>query len=370
MIIMKQLFFFVFLFFIGIKSYEQTNLPLTNKKVDTFINNNMKALKIPGLAVAVIKSGKIVKLSTYGLANLEWDTKVTEHTNFQIASCTKLLTSTLLLKALNDKKISLDDYVEKYIDSIPSTWESLQIKHLVTHSSGLREFRGDNYLSTAAVVKAVKDSTLEYAIGKGQHYAQIDFMLMGYILEKIYGKPLTTLINDKIAIPLRMKDGGYDMEQKVGSFMRTNLIKQRATTYYDLGGKTVAYKFLYPNYYYTAGGYFASISDMVNWVIGLDKEVLFAKSFSDKNIFERDSVGHKISSYTKVGWILESENGVTYAGHSGGPGLADILRFPKEEYTFVVLSNDGELLPGFARAIASFYITKLSSRLKIEKFDR
>ena len=67
---------------------------------------------------------------------------------------------------------------------------------------------------------------------------------------------------------------------------------------------------------------------------------------------------------------MENENGIQYAGHSGGPGLADILRFPDEGYTFIVLSNDGELLPYFSRAIASFYIPNLPAKLKIEKFER
>jgi len=367
---MKQLFIIISLLFAETTIHGQTNFIVASKSVDTLIEQSMKRLNIPGIAVAVIKSGKVIKQSTYGFANLEWNNKVTEHTNFQIASCTKLLTSTLLLKALKEKKIQLTDYVEQYLDSVPTTWKGLQIKHLITHSSGLREFRGDYYITTDAVVKAIKDSALEYNIGKGQHYAQIDFMLLGYIMEQIYKKPLTTILKDEITTPLDMNDGGYDMEQKAGSLMRTTLIKEKATTYYDIAGKTVSYKFMYPNYYYTAGGYFASITDIANWAAGLDNEILFSRNFADTYLYGRDSIGNKLSAYTKAGWILENENGITYAGHSGGPGLADILRFPKEGYTFIVLANDGELLPTFARAIASYYINGLPLKSNITKFDR
>lgn len=348
----------------------QSKETVANKNIDTFINNKMKTLGIPGMAVAVVKNGKILKIGTYGLANLEWNRKVTEHTNFQIASCTKLLTSTLLLKSIYNGKLKLNDFIEKYLDSIPQEWRGLQIKHLISHSSGLKEFNGDAYASTATVVKALKDSTLEYKPGNGQHYAQADFMLMGFILEKIYKKPFTELLHDEVAVPLKMNDGGYDMEQKVGTFMRTSLIKQKVTTYYDLRGKLQVYKFIYPQYTYTAGGYFASIDDMANWAIGLDHETLFTKRFSQEYIYGKDSIGHQISDFTKVGWALENENGIQYAGHSGGPGLGDVWRFPKEGYTFIVLTNDGELLPNFAQAIASFYVKNLSSKLKIEKFER
>lgn len=367
---MIQVKLILLLFVFEMYSFGQYREIIANKNVDTFITNKMKILKIPGMAVAVVKNGKIIKLSTYGMANLEWDRKVTSHSTFQIASTTKLLTSTLLLKTIFHGKIKLDDYIEKYIDSVPLAWKSVQIKHLISHSSGLIEFKGDAYVSTAAVVKALKDSTLQYKPGDGQQYAQADFMLLGYIFEKIYGKPFTKLIADEIAAPLNMKDGGYDMEQKIGGFLRTNLIKEKVTTYYDLEGKLQAYKFNYPQYNYTAGGYFASISDMANWAVGLDIEILFPKTFSHEYIYGRDSIGKKISSYTKSGWILENENGIQYAGHSGGPGLADVLRFPNEGYTFIVLSNDGELLPYFARAIASFYIKNLPINQKVEKFDR
>lgn len=145
----------------------------------------MKALNIPGMAVAVVKIGQPVKVSVYGLANLDWNNKSTERTSFQIASSTKLLTSTLLIKALFEKKISLDNHVGKYIDSVLAAWRQLQLKHLISHSSGLKEFAGDDYTSTVAVVRALKNSTLEYVPGTGQHCAQADFMLLGFILEGI-----------------------------------------------------------------------------------------------------------------------------------------------------------------------------------------
>ncbi|ULQ56064.1 beta-lactamase family protein [Flavihumibacter rivuli] len=367
---MKQLLIWVLVLLVKGSSFGQADIASANNRADAFVSEKMGQLKIPGMAIAVVKSGKIVKLSTYGMANLEWNTKVSEHSNFQIASCTKLLTSTLLLKAIRDGRIRLEDHVGKYIDTIPVSWKPIQIKHLISHSSGLKDFKGDYYISTGTVVKALKDSTLEYAPGTGQHYAQADFMLLGYILERIYKKTLPALIQGEIAVPLNMNDGGYDMEQRTGSFMRTNLVKERATTYYDLEGSMQAYKFMYPQYYYSAGGYYASISDLANWAVGLDNETLIPRGLLEEHIYGKDSIGGKASQYTRAGWILENENGIRYAGHSGGPGLADILRFPGEGYTFIVLANDGELLPTFARAIASFYISGLPPRLNIEKFNR
>src|SRR5439155_19611943 len=100
----------------------------------------MKEYGIPGMAVAIVKNGTVVKMSTYGMANIEWQEPVTTHTNFQIASCTKLLTSTLITKTISNGKLSLNDHLGKFIDSIPQSWKSMTVKYLLNHSSGIKNF--------------------------------------------------------------------------------------------------------------------------------------------------------------------------------------------------------------------------------------
>lgn len=342
------------------------------KNVDQFVKTQMKSLKIPGMAIAVIKNGKIIKKTTYGFANLDWKNKVTEHTNFQIASCTKLLTSTLLLKTMYSNKISLEDPVSKYIIDSPKEWSDIKIKNLISHSSGIADYyESDVYLPTEKIVEVVKKLPLIFKTGSKQQYGQSDFMILSYIFEKIYKKPFVQILKDEVTVPLKMNDGAFDMEYKVkGQYLRTDVIPEKVVTYYELNGKIQAYKYLYPQYTYPAGGYFASIEDMANWAVGLDKELQFPNSFSENYIYKTDKIGGEDAGFSKVGWALEKEGNTMYAGHSGGPGLADIWRFPKEGYTIIALSNDGELLPRFSRAIASFYIKTLSSKLEIEKFER
>lgn len=350
----------------------QKNYERENKKVDSFITKQMKDLKIPSIAVAVIKDGKIIKKSVYGIANIEWKQKSTEHTNFQIASCTKLLTSTLLLKTIFNKKIDLNDSVAKYLDSIPQDWQKIKIKNLINHSSGLSDYEDSNYYSpTAKIIDELKKKPLLFETGTKEQYGQLDFTLLSFILEKIYQKPFIQLLKDEVTTPLAMNDGAFDEEFRVENrFMRTEIIKNKATTYYDYKGKLVNYKFLYPQYTYPAGGYFASIDDMANWAIGLDKEKLFPLAFANDLIYSTDKILDKDAGFSKAGWALEKEGEIFYGGHSGGPGLGDIWRFPAEKITIITLSNDGELQPRFSRAIASWYIKELSPQFKMEKFDR
>jgi len=345
--------------------------PGANKSVDTFIQSRMKSLGIPGLAVAIVKDGKIIKQSAYGIANLEWDSKATTHTNFQIASCTKLLTSTLVLKAVYKGKLTLEAPVGQYIDSVPAAWSNIKVKHLLNHSSGLKYFYGDPYAPTATIVRSLKDSALAYAPGSSQSYQSFDYVMLGYVLERIYKKPFPDILRDEVTKPLQMNDGSFDMEYKTPSaIMRWVLVPQKAPTYFGPANKKWMYKFSYAHYTYTAGGYFASIDDLSKWAIALDKNVLFPASFSHDLIYGRDSIAGQPAEFSHAGWPTGFDGGIQYAGHSGGPGLGDILRFPKEGYTFIVFSNDGELLPGFARAIAPYYIKGLSPATQIEKFER
>ena len=150
----------------------------------------------------------------------------------------------------------------------------------------------------------------------------------------------------------------------------TDIIKERATTYYNDKGKLVNYKFLYPQYTYPGGGYYASINDMSNWAIGLDKSTIFSITAANKLIYNSDKIGDKTAEFSKVGWALENNGNIFTVDTVVKLWFRDVLRFPKEKITIITLSNDGELYPQFSRAIASWYIKGLSPRLEIEKFDR
>jgi CubicO group peptidase (beta-lactamase class C family) len=339
----------------------------TSIAVDRFVQEKMDSLSIPGLAIAVVKNGRIVKMKGYGQASIEWRQPVTEHTNFQIASCSKLLSSTVVLRSLAMGKIRLEDPLTRYFDSLPASWRPMQVQHLLNHSTGIPFFNGDPYLAGSDVLRALFDSTLQFAPGSKQSYMSADGVVLRLLLEKVWGYPYDVILHELVTGPAGMNDGSFDHERRNGSWVRADVLPSKASTYYGIGSRKQSYKFIYPEYMYTAGGYFASVSDMAKWAIALDKEVFFNHS---QEAFAYQCSGGATECFSGVGWGVEQENGITYGGHSGGPGLGDILRFPKQGYTFIVLSNDGELLPGFARAIAGFYIKELQPKLDISKFER
>ncbi|TKC07472.1 serine hydrolase domain-containing protein [Pedobacter frigoris] len=367
---MKQILFILTFFLNQYICLAQTNYKKQNDSAEVFIQQTIKDLNVSGLAVAVIKDGKVLKMSCYGKANYDWNLKIDAHTNFQIASTTKLLTSTLVMKSLYNKKFALDDLVSNYVENAPNSWQGMKIRHLLNHTSGIRDFKGDRYTSTDKVVNSLKDSTLAYPTGTKQAYMSGDFTILLHILEKIYKMPYPEILRTEITNPLRMKDGAFDRERMVSEWMETDSVHNKASTYYVKNGKRIPYKFFYPQFTYTAGGYFASLTDLVNWAIGIDEEILFPSVFEKSIAYKADTVGTTKSGFSQIGLSIGDFNGMRFGGHSGGPALGDVLRFPDEKITIIILSNDGELLPYFAPAILTFYVPGLFFERKVTKFKR
>src|SRR6185295_9129904 len=140
-------------------------------EVDDYLKAQMEKNHIPGLSVAIVRNGKITKLKGYGLANLEWNQPVTPNTAFQLASSTKPFTGTALMLLVDEGKLSLDDKVAKYVPVAPAEWQDITIRHLATHSSGIRE---DVELAKGATiedyVKTVAKLPLSYRPGERSGY--------------------------------------------------------------------------------------------------------------------------------------------------------------------------------------------------------
>src|SRR5215217_7035964 len=115
-------------------------------RIDDYFNQTMQKRRIPGLSVAVIKNGAIVKAKGYGIANLETDTPVKPETVFELASLTKQFTATAIMMLVEEGRVGLDDIVSKFLKETPDAWKDITVRHLLTHTSGLpglgKDFKG------------------------------------------------------------------------------------------------------------------------------------------------------------------------------------------------------------------------------------
>ncbi len=105
--------------------------------IDTFIVSQMEYRKIPGLQLAVVKNNRIVKMTSYGLANIEDSIVVDNETVFSINSITKAFVGIAVMQLVEQDKLGLNAVISTYLSDLPDTWKSLTLKQLLTHTSGL-----------------------------------------------------------------------------------------------------------------------------------------------------------------------------------------------------------------------------------------
>src|SRR5271166_2635640 len=108
-------------------------------KVDAYVRAEMQRERIPGLALGVYRDGKIVKAEGYGIANLEWDVPVKADTIFQSGSVGKQFAATAVMMLVEERKVGVDDPIQKYFPDAPETWNGIKIRNLLSHTSGLGE---------------------------------------------------------------------------------------------------------------------------------------------------------------------------------------------------------------------------------------
>jgi CubicO group peptidase (beta-lactamase class C family) len=130
-----------------------------SSKVDKAVEAQRVAQKIPGVSVAICRGGKIEQATGYGLANVEWNNAVAPDTIFQTGSVGKQFTSAAVMMLVEERKIGLDDRLSKYVAGTPAAWKDVTIRHLLTHTSGIADYGGEEGTMGKGVINFRNDYT-------------------------------------------------------------------------------------------------------------------------------------------------------------------------------------------------------------------
>jgi CubicO group peptidase (beta-lactamase class C family) len=251
---------------------------LNNGKVDDLVQAVMKQEHVPGLALAVVKGGKILKAQAYGLAHVEKKIQATTNTVFRIASVSKQFVATAIMMLVEEGKLSLEDSVSKYVTGTPRKWKGITIRHLLTHTSGIPDFLNEDIpLDTRlddfdqAVVKALADRPLHFAPGDDWRYSNSNYHLLGMIIRRITGMPYGDFLGERIFQPLGMRqtavspiDGNFP-GLAVGYEWNNDHLEPGD----DVAPSTKAY---------AGGGIVSTAPDMAKWDAALYTEKLLKQS--------------------------------------------------------------------------------------------
>lgn len=152
-------------------------------EIDDYIKADMQKKHVPGVSLAVIKDGKVVKAQGYGLANVELNVPAGPETVYKIGSVSKQFIAAGIMLLVQDGKIKVDDKISTYLQETPEAWKDITVRHLLTHTSGLsREASGFASLkvqSDADLIKTAYTQKLDFAPGEKWRYCNLGYFAHG-----------------------------------------------------------------------------------------------------------------------------------------------------------------------------------------------
>ncbi len=296
----------------------------------------------PGCALGVIKDGQLIYQRGYGMANLEHNIPITADTVFYIASTSKQFTAMNIALLAQQGKISLDDDIRKLIPEFPRYEHIVTIRHLVHHTSGLRDFfmlmpmagqlLEDIHSEQEVIELLARQKQLESTPGAKFAYNNSGYFLLGVIVRRVTGKSLRQFSEESFFAPLGMKSTHYHDNH-------TEIIKNRATGYVPHPQKKFA--IFATNFELVGdGGVMTTITDIARW----DQNFYTGKAGGMNTIHQALTAGKlndgRPQDYA-FGLFLRTYKGLKRVDHGGiyNGFRADLIRFPEQKFSVACLCN-------------------------------
>jgi len=336
--------------------------------VDVFIKDMMTKKRIPGLQLAVIQHGKIIKAASYGMANVEQNIPATAESIFSINSITKAFVGVAVMQLSEEGKLNVNEPISKYLDSLPVEWQKITIKDVMAHTSGLpdilnerEEVVGDGTEESAW--KIVKTLPMEFKTGDRFSYNQTGYVIIGKLITKLSGMHFTKFIETR-----QFNVAGMKLTRFGDSF---DIIPNDAgayTTIQNVGGRwlrggPLGKNFMkFPVFFRTAAGILSTSSEMANWIIALQNGTLL-KDQSSLQILWSPAIlnSGKTGGFSKLlnGYALGFPT-VSRSEHPAiapvGGGRSTFFIYPKDDMAVVILTNlNGANPDNFTDEVAAYY---------------
>ncbi|MCB1024193.1 MAG: beta-lactamase family protein [Acidobacteria bacterium] len=335
---------------------EADTAPL-RQKLQANLDTWHSSAKFAGATIGVcLADGECFAIAT-GSSDLESKTPMKPGDLMLAGSVGKTYAAAVAMQLLHEKKMNLDDKIEKYLGQekwfsrLPNS-KDITIRHLMSHTSGLirYEFKDqftkdltanpDKVWTPTELISYLFDEKAPFEAGKGWDYSDTNFIVLGMIMEKVTGKKYYDLAKERVLKPLKLKNTYPQDRRKL-----KGLIQGYAGDDNPFGGKDRVLengKFIInPQFEWTGGGIMTNAEDLARWT----KYMYEGKAFPPEMLTEmlKGVDAPMLGKDTKYGLgviIRPTRLGITY-GHSGFfPGyMTDIMYFPKEKISLSIQIN-------------------------------
>jgi CubicO group peptidase (beta-lactamase class C family) len=314
-----------------LSAYVSVQAQNIEKKADELLQAYTRQNKFSG-AVLIAARGEIVFNKAYGYSNRDLGTPATTETEFRAGSLTKMFTSTLILKLVQEGKIALLDPVSKYVPGFPNG-EKITLKNLLSHTSGIRGTTPSSAATLADIVEGFRADTLAFKPGEKFEYNNFNYFLLSFIAQKVTKTPYPILLKNEILAKAGMNRSGLDFGSRKSTHKALGYVTNPNTELWVETDNKERVEMASG-----AGALYTTTGDLWKWAQTITKQQLLSKELYDQ-AFTPVQPGYGL------GWIVGEEYGHLKIGHTGSiPGfIADFIMFPKESVTIIFLSNYQDL---------------------------
>lgn len=315
----------------------------------------------PGCAVLVVDDGRIVFQRAYGIADMETDRPLTTATAFNIASVTKQFTAACIALLAQQGQIALDDDIRKYLPEMPTYEAPIRIRHLIHHTSGIRDLALLSFLKGLPVDETydepvlfdllARQKELNFRPGEAHSYSNSGYFLLGVIIRRVTGLSVGEYAERHLFAPLGMTHTSYHCDpEKIGA--------NRAIGHVSDGAEKYARTYVAPETRdFGFGGLYTTVEDLYRW---------------DQNFYHNEIGRESLNTLLQTPGTLNNGETLSYAfglrigehgglrtvSHQGGsPGYnAFIVRFPERKFSVMCLANYALNTTRLSYEIADLYL--------------
>jgi CubicO group peptidase (beta-lactamase class C family) len=291
----------------------------------------------PGCAVAVSQNGKVVVNRAYGSADLERDVPIGPGTIFDAGSVVKQFVAASVLLLVEDGRLSLSEDVRKYIPELPDTGHKITLDHLLTHTSGIRDWTGIRPLAEGdpdALTLTLRQRGLNFAPGEEWSYSNSGYVLLKEIVARTSGMSFSDFTRKRLFEPLKMKATTYLVDM-------TDVVKNRALAY-QKEKERWKLDMYFGNDRGGGGALLSTASDLLIWNDALTNGHFGA--FVTEKLHEPAKLnnGRKLSYARALN--LDTRRGGKLVWHSGGAaGYSTLVgRLPEHGLSVAIMCNADE----------------------------
>ena len=329
----------------------------------------------PGCAVGVSLSGRLALSRAYGMADLEHDVPNTPETVFEPGSVAKQFTAAATVLLALDGKLSLDDDVRRFIPELPDYGEMITIRHLVNHTSGLRDWgsvagiggwpRTTRVHTHEHVLDIVsRQRSLNYPPGEHYSYTNTGYNLQAVLVERVSGVPFADFTRERLFKPL-----GMTRTEWRDDFQR--IVKDRAVAYSPKADGGFRMNMPFENVHGN-GGLLTTVGDLLRWTRNLETGEVGGPRFLEE--MHRQGVLNSDRQIAYASGLRVGEyRGVREINHSGGTaGYRGFLtRFPDPEVAVAVMCNAANANAGqLAHRTAELYLADIVATRNTAQAER